>query len=181
MADEVATFAGGCFWCTEAIFLRLKGVLSVVPGYSGGHVKNPSYEQVTSGATGHAEAINITFNPQLISYERLLDIFWQTHNPTTLNQQGNDIGPQYRSEIFYHSPHQQLLAESSLAQLKADKVYPNPVVTKITPFTHFYPAEDYHRNYYDRNSQAGYCSVVISPKIKKLLKTYASDIKPEFK
>lgn len=179
--NETATFAGGCFWCTEAIFLRLKGVTSVLPGYAGGTVENPSYDQVSMGNTGHAEAIQIEFDPSQIPYEKLLDIFWHTHNPTTLNQQGYDVGTQYRSEIFYHNENQKKAAEASKIQLEADKVYPDPVVTKITAFTNFYPAEDYHKNYYDKNQDAGYCNVIISPKIQKLLKEYSSDVKDEFK
>ncbi len=178
---ETATLAGGCFWCTEAIFKRLKGVTSVMPGYAGGFVKNPAYEAVTTGNTGHAEAIQIEFDPTLIPFEKILDIFWHTHNPTTLNQQGNDIGPQYRSSIFYHDEKQKEIAEKSKQELEKEKVYADPVVTEIVPFTNFYVAEDYHKNYFDRNKEKSYCSFVIDPKIHKLLRDYASNIKDEYK
>lgn len=178
---EVATFAGGCFWCTEAIFKRLMGVTSVVPGYSGGTVENPSYHAVSSGKTGHAEAIQIEFDPTIIPYEKLLDIFWHTHNPTTINQQGNDIGSQYRSAIFYHTTAQKEIAEKSKQDLEKSAVYPQPIVTEIIPFTHFYLAENYHKNYYDTNQDAPYCTFVIDPKIQKLLKYYSKDVKEEYK
>lgn len=182
--NEVATLAGGCFWCTEALFKRLKGVVSVIPGYSGGNPpadgENPSYEQVCSGKTGHAEAIQIEFDPDIISYEKLLDVFWHTHNPTTLNQQGADIGTQYRSVIFYHNEEQKKIAQKSKEDL-AKNFYKEPIVTQIVPFTSFYPAESYHRNYYDRNTGDSYCTFVIDPKIQKLLKDYGRDIKEEYK
>lgn len=174
------TLAGGCFWCTEALFKRLKGVASVLPGYAGGVVENPTYEQVCSGKTGHAEAIQIEFDPAQIPFEKILDIFWHTHNPTTLNQQGNDIGTQYRSVIFYHDEQQKRIAEESKENLAKEKVYPDPIVTKIEPFTNFYVAEDYHKNYFDRNSGDAYCNVIISPKIHKLLEHYKQDVKPEY-
>lgn len=178
---EVATLAGGCFWCTEAIFTRLKGVHSVLPGYSGGTVENPTYQDVCSGNTGHAEAIQIEFDPTQIPFEKLLEIFWHTHNPTTLNQQGNDIGTQYRSAIFYHDEKQKEIAEKSKADVEKEKLYPDPIVTEIVPFTTFYIAEDYHKNYYDRNKNQSYCNFVIDPKIHKLLKEYSSDVKDEYK
>lgn len=178
---EVATLAGGCFWCTEAIFKRLKGVVSVLPGYSGGKVENPSYEEVCSGNTGHAESIQIEFNPNIISFEKLLDIFWNTHNPTTLNQQGNDVGTQYRSEIFYHNDKQKEIANNSKLKLEKEELFKDPIVTKITPFTNFYLAEDYHKNYFDKNSDAPYCNIIISPKIHKLLEKYGKDIKDQYK
>lgn len=178
---ETATFAGGCFWCTEAIFQRLKGVLSVTPGYAGGTTPNPSYESVCSGKTGHAEAIQITFDPRQIPYEKLLDIFWHTHNPTTKNQQGNDIGTQYRSVIFYHSDTQKKKAETSKKALEQERVYDKPIVTEIVPFTTFYQAETYHLNYYDKNSQYPYCQYVISPKIQKLLKEFSTSVKEAYK
>src|SRR5260221_6675064 len=178
---QTATFAGGCFWCTEAIFKRLKGVHSVLPGYAGGHVENPSYQEVCSGTTGHAEAIQIEFDPQEIPYEKLLDIFWHTHNPTTMNQQGNDVGPQYRSVIFYYDAMQKEIAEKSKKDLEKEGVYKNPIVTEITPFTNFYVAEDYHKNYFDNNKDAPYCDFVISPKIHKLLEQYGNDVKEEYK
>lgn len=177
---ETATLAGGCFWCTEAIFQRLKGVESVLPGYAGGHVDYPNYDQVSMGTTGHAEAIQIKFDPQLIPYEKLLDIFWHTHNPTTKNQQGNDYGPQYRSVIFYHSPEQEKAARASQKQLEAEKYYREAIVTEIVPFTTFFVAEEYHQNYFNKHQGAAYCDVIISPKVEKLLQQYSSDIKPEF-
>jgi peptide-methionine (S)-S-oxide reductase len=178
---EIATLAGGCFWCTEAIFKRLKGVLSVTSGYSGGTVENPNYEQVSSGATGHAEAIQIKFDPQIIPFEKILDVFWHTHNPTTLNQQGNDIGTQYRSVIFYHNANQQEISEKSKSDLEKEAVYDGKIVTQIVPFSNFYPAEHYHKDYYDNNKDEGYCTFVISPKIQKLLQKYGEDVKEEYK
>jgi len=165
-----ATFAGGCFWCTEAIFSRLKGVLKVIPGYSGGNIKNPTYEQVSAGSTGHAEAIQITYNPKEISYEDLLYIFWKTHDPTTLNRQGNDVGKEYRSIIFYHSPQQKMkvLKSKKIAQ----KVFRSPIVTEIIPYTNFYQAEGYHLKYYNKNPNATYCRLVIDPKIEKLKREF---------
>lgn len=178
---EMATFASGCFWCTEAVFLRLKGVISVNSGYAGGEIENPSYDTVSSGKSGHAEAIQITFEPQIISYKKLLDVFWATHNPTTLNQQGNDMGTQYRSVIFYHSSEQKKLAEESKEQLKKSKKYKDPIVTDIIAFTNFFKAEGYHQNYYDRNQEYPYCQFIIDPKIKKLYKDFKEDIKEEYK
>lgn len=180
MNKEIATLAGGCFWCTEAIFKRLKGVISVLPGYSGGTIPNPSYEQVCTGTTGHAEAIQIEFDPDQIPFSKILDIYWHTHNPTTLNQQGNDVGTQYRSEIFYHTDMQKEIAEKSLEEIAREKVYPDPIVTEIVPFTNFYVAEDYHKNYYERNKNLPYCNYVIDPKIHKLLEMYRADIKEEY-
>jgi peptide-methionine (S)-S-oxide reductase len=177
---ELATFAGGCFWCTEAIFKRLKGVISVTPGYSGGTTENPSYEQVSMGNTGHAEATQIEFDPEIIPYEKLLEIFWHTHNPTTLNRQGNDVGTQYRSVIFYHDDIQKEIAEKSKAEIEEEHLYPDPVVTEIVPFEKFYEAESYHKDYYDRNSSAPYCNFVIDAKIRKLLSEYKSDVKDEY-
>lgn len=167
---ETATLAGGCFWCTEAIFKRLKGVHDVISGYSGGTVENPTYEQVCSGSTGHAEAVQIEFDPTIISFEKLLTIFFHLHDPTTLNRQGSDVGTQYRSVIFYHNEEQKGIAE----KLKADIT---GAVTEIAPFTNFYPAEDYHRDYYAKNSDQPYCQFVIDPKIQKLMKEFASDVK----
>ena len=178
---EIATLAGGCFWCTEAIFTRLKGVTSVLPGYAGGDVENPSHEEVCSGTTGHAEAIQIEFDPKQIPYEKILDIFWHTHNPTTLNQQGSDVGTQYRSVIFYHDQKQKEIAEKSKKDLEEEGVYKDPVVTDIIPFTNFYIAEDYHKNYFDKNTSAPYCNIIISPKIHKLLEKYGEDVKKEYK
>lgn len=177
---ETATFAGGCFWCTEAIFQRLKGVMSVSPGYAGGTVENPTYEQVCDGRTGHAEATQIEFDPTIIPYEKLLDIFWHTHNPTTLNRQGNDVGTQYRSVIFYHNEEQKQIAEKSKSELEKEHIFPDPIVTTIEPFTKFYLAEDYHKNYFNRNSYAPYCMFVVSPKVKKLMEKYGKDVKEEY-
>ncbi|HXS15394.1 MAG TPA: peptide-methionine (S)-S-oxide reductase MsrA [Candidatus Saccharimonadales bacterium] len=177
---EIATFAGGCFWCTEAIFKRLKGVISVTSGYAGGHAINPTWQEVSTGATGHAEAIQITFDPKVIPYERLLDVFWHMHNPTTLNQQGNDKGAEYRSAIFYHDNQQKNIAEKSKDALEKIGIYKGPIVTEITPFTTFYPAEAYHKNFYESGNRPDYCTFVIDPKIQKLLKEYGNDVKEEY-
>jgi peptide-methionine (S)-S-oxide reductase len=177
---DTAILAGGCFWCTEAIFNRLKGVISVVPGYAASQVPNPSYKEVCTGRTGAAEATEITYDPSIISYDTLLEIFWHTHDPTTLNRQGNDVGTQYRSAIFYRNDEQKRLALASKEALEKSGAYKNPVVTEIVPFTNFYPAEDYHRDYYDRNRSQGYCMYVIDPKVKKLLKEYQDDVKEEY-
>jgi peptide-methionine (S)-S-oxide reductase len=174
---DTTTLAGGCFWCTEATFKRLKGVTSVTPGYAASKVENPSYEQVCSGRTGAAEAIQITFDPSIIPYDKLLEIFWHMHDPTTLNRQGNDIGTQYRSAIFYNNDEQKQIALASKAALEKSGSYKNPVVTEIVPFTNFYPAEDYHYDYYDKNRLQPYCMLVIDPKVKKLLKEYSNDVK----
>lgn len=178
---EVATLANGCFWCSEAIFKRLKGVKSVVPGYSGGMVENPSYDLVCEGKTGHTESIQIEFDPKVIPYERILDIFWHTHDPTTLNRQGNDVGTQYRSAIFYHSQKQKEIAETSKMELEKEGSYKGSIVTEITPFNDFYVAEDYHKNYYDNNQAAPYCNFVIDPKVRKLVLKYGNDVKEEFR
>lgn len=178
---ETATLAGGCFWCTEAIFKRLKGVISVLPGYAGGMLETPSYEQVRLGNTGHAESIKIEFDSSQIPFEKILDIFWNTHDPTTLNQQGNDVGTQYRSEIFYHSQKQKEIAINSKINLEKEGVYKDPIVTKITPFINFHPAEDYHKNYFDKNKDAPYCNFIISPKIHRLLEKYGDDVKDEYR
>jgi peptide-methionine (S)-S-oxide reductase len=178
--SEIATLANGCFWCSEAIFRRIKGVKSVVPGYSGGIVKNPSYEQICTGKTGHAEAIQIEFDPKVISFEKILDVFWHTHDPTTLNRQGNDVGTQYRSAIFYHSPKQKEIAEKSRRELEKEAVYKDPIVTEITPFTNFYIAEDYHKNYYETHQDAPYCNYIINPKVRKLLMKYRNNIREEY-
>lgn len=176
---ETATLAGGCFWCTEAVFKRLKGVSSIEPGYAGGTIENPTYEQVSSGNTGHAEAIQIKFDPKVISFNTILDVFWATHDPTTVNQQGNDYGPQYRSIIFYHDESQKQIAEKSKKELEESKTFGKPIVTKITPFTNFYKAENYHKDYYDNNRQAPYCQIIIDPKIKKLHEKFEKYLKPE--
>ncbi len=165
---ETATLGGGCFWCTEALFQQLEGVERVVSGYSGGNVDNPTYEQVCSGSTGHAEACQITYDPDKISYDQLLEVFWKTHDPTTLNRQGNDIGTQYRSVIFYHDEQQKKRAESYKAKLEAAHIWNRVIVTEIVPFIKFWPAEDYHQNYYANNPGQGYCALVIAPKLAKL-------------
>src|SRR3982751_3952951 len=157
---QKATFGGGCFWCTEAIFLDLKGVSKVQSGYAGGTVKNPTYRQVCTGTTGHAEVIQITYDPALVSYEELLEVFWNTHDPTTLNKQGADEGTQYRPAVFYHNEEQKKIAEQYLKQLEASKVFKNPIVTEISPLINFYKAENYHQNYYDLNPDQGYCQYV---------------------
>jgi peptide-methionine (S)-S-oxide reductase len=174
---ETATLAGGCFWCTEAIFKNLKGVISVTPGYSGGKTENPTYEQVCTGTTGHAEAIQVEFNPTIIPFELLLDVFFATHDPTTPNRQGHDLGEQYRSVIFYHNDGQRLASENTVKQLEKEKTFDNPIVTQIVPFTNFYPAEDYHREYYANNPDKPYCQIVINPKIAKLRHKFASYLK----
>jgi peptide-methionine (S)-S-oxide reductase len=174
---KIATFANGCFWCTEAIFQRLEGVEKVLPGYIGGNVKNPSYKEVSSGITGHAEALQIQFDPKIISYRELLDIFFYTHDPTTLNRQGYDVGTQYRSAIFYHDENQKNDAEKIILQLEKEKVYADNIVTEITPYDIFYVAEDYHQNYYNNNKNQGYCRAVINPKLDKFMKKYGSKIK----
>lgn len=174
---QKATFGGGCFWCTEAFFLDLKGVSKVESGYSGGKVKNPSYREVCSGLTGHAEVIQITYDPSLISYESLLEVFWNTHDPTTLNKQGADEGTQYRSVVFYHDEEQKRIAELYKKQLEASHVFKNPIVTEISPLINYYPAENYHQNYFALNPQQGYCQYVIRPKVEKFRKQFAAKLK----
>jgi peptide-methionine (S)-S-oxide reductase len=175
--EQLATFGGGCFWCTEAIFLSVKGVNKVESGYSGGTVKNPTYKEVCTGLTGHAEVTQITFDPAVVSYEDLLEIFWNTHDPTTLNKQGADEGTQYRSVIFYHDENQKKVADQYKAQLEASKVFPNRIVTEISPLTNYYPAEDYHQNYFALNPNAGYCQYVIRPKVEKFRKQFQKKLK----
>ncbi|MDX1535367.1 MAG: peptide-methionine (S)-S-oxide reductase MsrA [Candidatus Spechtbacterales bacterium] len=172
-----ATLAGGCFWCIEAIYKELRGVVSVISGYSGGDEKNPSYEEVSSGSTGHVEAVQIEYNPELISYKDILDIFWTAHDPTQENGQGTDIGPQYRAVIFYHDDEQKKIAEESKEKLGASGKYKKPIATKIKPFTSFYEAEDYHQDYYESNKQAPYCRLVINPKLKKLRNNFNEKLK----
>jgi peptide-methionine (S)-S-oxide reductase len=175
--NEIAVFGGGCFWCTEAVFQRLKGVVSVMPGYSGGQVENPTYEQVSAGNTGHAESIKIEFDPGQISYETLLSVFFATHDPTQKNQQGHDIGPQYQSTVFYANDTQKRAAEEFIERLDEDNTYGKPVRTELKKFEKFYEAESYHRNYYNNNSSAGYCQVVINPKLQKLRDKFSSLLK----
>lgn len=169
---EQATLAGGCFWCVESCFTMLKGVESVISGYSGGHKENPTYEEVCTGTTGHAEVIEITFDPKIISYKQLLEVFWFLHNPTTLNRQGNDIGTQYRSAIFYHSEKQKQEAEESLKESEARQDWKGKYVTEITPFKKFWPAEQYHQGYYNANPTQPYCSAIVGPKIQKFKKHF---------
>ncbi len=169
---EKATLGAGCFWCVEAVFQNLKGVHKVVSGYAGGTVANPTYQQVCGGNTGHAEVIQITFDPQVISFEDLLYVFWRTHDPTTLNRQGPDVGTQYRSAIFYHSEEQKAVAETSKHDTDASGLWPNPIVTEITPVGSFYEAEAYHQNYYRQNPDQLYCRLVIDPKIRKFKKEF---------
>lgn len=174
---ETATLGGGCFWCTEAIFRSLKGVETVESGYSGGHTKNPTYQEVCTGETGHAEVIQITFNPQVISFTEILEVFFETHDPTSLNRQGADAGTQYRSVVFYHTPPQKELAEKYVAELNKEKVYGKPVVTEVVPFEKFYKAENYHQNYFANNRSQGYCQFVIVPKIEKFRKIFKDKLK----
>lgn len=174
---QVATFAGGCFWCTEAVFLELEGVQSVVSGYIGGVTINPSYSDICSGNTGHAEAIEINFDSSKISFGELLEVFFATHDPTTLNRQGNDSGTQYRSEIFYHDEIQKKISEDYLALLTKENTFEKPIVTVISEATKFYKAEDYHQNYYNQNQSQGYCSYVITPKVEKVRKAFKDKLK----
>lgn len=178
---EIATLANGCFWCSEAIFKKIKGIEYILPGYAGGTLKNPSYNQVCTGMTGHAESIQIKFDPKVISFEKILDIFWHTHDPTTLNRQGNDVGTQYRSAIFYHDEKQKKIAEKSKRDLEKENVYKDPIVTEITPFKDFYVAEDYHKDYYENHKDDPYCNFVIDPKLYKLLQKYKNEVKEEYK
>jgi len=174
---EIATLGGGCFWCTEAIFDDLKGVLSVESGYSGGTAENPTYEQVCTGKTGHAEAIQIEFDPQAVTYRDILKIFFTVHDPTTLNRQGNDVGTQYRSVIFYHDEEQKRTAEEIIREVEKDKVWDDPIVTELSPFKAFYKAEDYHQEYFANNPNQSYCHVVIAPKVAKFRKLYHDRLK----
>jgi len=175
--SKIAVFAGGCFWCTEAIFYQLKGVQKVVSGYSGGKVAHPTYEQVCTGMTGHAECTQITYDPQQVTFEDLLEVFWMTHDPTTLNRQGADSGTQYRSAIFYTDEDQKQVAIAYKAKLEKEKIWSNPIVTEITKFEKFYPAEDYHQKYYESNPNQSYCRIVITPKIEKFKKIFADKLK----
>ncbi len=167
---EITTLGGGCFWCVEAVFQRIDGVLNVIPGYAGGHVNNPSYREICTGKTGHAEVARIEFDPNIISYKQLLNVFWQAHDPTTLNKQGADIGTQYRSVIFYHSEEQKSVAEKSIKSANESKYWPNPIQTEITEINSYTDAEDYHDNYYNENPNEPYCQFVIKPKLDKLEK-----------
>ncbi|NDJ53048.1 MAG: peptide-methionine (S)-S-oxide reductase MsrA [Chloroflexi bacterium] len=177
MAQEVATLAGGCFWCLEAVYDELAGVTDVLSGYSGGHVVNPSYQQVVNKDTGHAEVVQVTFDPEVVSFADLLDVFFTIHDPTTLNRQGADVGPQYRSAIFYHNDEQKRIAEEKIAEFNAAGLWTNPIVTEVTAFEAFYVAEDYHQNYYANHPMQGYCMVVIAPKVGKFRKKFFDRLK----
>lgn len=169
--------AGGCFWCLEAIYDELRGVEDVVSGYSGGSVPNPSYEMVCTGTTGHAEVVQITFDSKVISFKQILQVFFTIHDPTTLNRQGPDVGTQYRSAIFYHSPEQKATAEQLIAELEASKLWDRPIATKVTPFERFYPAETYHQEYFKRNPDQAYCRIIIAPKVAKFRKHYLDELR----
>lgn len=178
---QVATFGAGCFWCVEAVFQRVNGVLSVASGYSGGASAHPTYKEICTGLTGHAEVIQLTYDPKVISYPELLEIFWQTHDPTTLNRQGNDVGTQYRSVIFYHNEEQAQLARQYKKKLDDAGAFPKPIVTEITAAMPFYKAEDYHQNYFNDNASQPYCAFVVKPKVDKLKKVFADKLKPSVK
>lgn len=178
---EQATFGAGCFWCVEAVFEEVKGVKSVVAGYAGGDVKDPTYREVSSGTTGHAEVTRITYDPSVVTYDQLLTVLWHTHNPTTKNRQGADVGPQYRSVIFYHDDEQKATAEKSLKETDASGLWEDPIVTKIEPLTNYSEAENYHQDYYENNPNAGYCQVVIAPKLKKFRKEFSDMLKDDVK
>ncbi len=177
MSVELATLGGGCFWCVEAVFNQLVGVESAISGYMGGHIDNPTYEQVCAKTTGHAEVVNVSFDNDVIGYEEILNIFFTTHDPTTLNRQGNDRGPQYRSGVWHHSDEQRRIAEETIARLDAERLYPNPIVTEVTPASTFWVAEDYHQDYFVNNPRAGYCAYVIAPKVAKFRKQYFERLK----
>lgn len=171
--SEKITLGGGCFWCVEAVYLEMMGINSVVSGYMGGQIDNPTYEQICTGRTGHAEVIEVDFDPNVVSLEEILSVFFTVHDPTTLNRQGNDVGTQYRSAIFYNSDEQKAVAEKVMAEVAAEGLYPNPLVTELTPIETFYPAEQYHQDYYSRNQYQPYCMVVISPKLSKFRSKFA--------
>ena len=177
IATELATFGAGCFWCVEAVFLELDGVMSVESGYSGGTLPNPTYDQICTGTTGHAEVCRIRYDPTKTTYDELLEVFWKTHDPTTLNRQGNDVGTQYRSAVFFHNKRQKELAEKYKAELDASGAFSNPLVTEIVPTTKFFPAEQYHQNYYRQNPGQGYCRAVIGPKLEKFRKVFKDRLK----
>jgi len=177
MRTETATLGGGCFWCLEAVFQELRGVIEVTSGYSGGGSPNPNYEQVCTGGTGHAEVVQIVYDPDVITYQDLLDVFFTIHDPTTLNRQGADVGTQYRSLILYHSPEQEQTARDTIQRLRQDKVWAEPIVTKVQPFVVFYAAEEYHRDYLRRNPDQGYCRAVVAPKVAKFRKQHLARLK----
>lgn len=175
--SEVATFGGGCFWCLDAVFRDLRGVERVESGYAGGQTPHPTYREVCSGTTGHAEVVQVTFNPALVSYRELLEVFFTIHDPTTVDRQGNDVGPQYRSLVLYHSAQQRRTAEEVIAELARDGVWEDPLVTRVEPFTIFYPAEQYHQDYYATNAGQPYCQIVIAPKVAKFRRKYLEKLK----
>ena len=177
MNTKIATFGSGCFWCSEAIFSRIEGVIKVEPGFCGGETKKPTYKEVVGGTTGHAEVAQITYDPNIVSFNTLLEVFWKTHNPTTLNRQGGDVGTQYRSVIFYQSEEQKKTATHYLEELEKAKIWKNPIVTEISPFISFYPAEKHHQDYYKNNPAQAYCNYVITPKIKKFEKIFSEKLK----
>jgi peptide-methionine (S)-S-oxide reductase len=179
MSDKQATLGGGCFWCLEAVYDRLKGVKKVVSGYTGGHVENPTYRQVCNKTTGHAEVVQITYDDEVVSFEELLDVFFTIHDPTTLNRQGNDVGPQYRSAIFYHDDEQKRIAEEKIEEFDNKDMWSDPIVTEVTKLETFYRAEDYHQDYYENNPNQGYCRIVIQPKVAKFRKTFMDKLKQE--
>ncbi len=177
MKQDTITFGSGCFWCSQAVFERVEGVISATAGYAGGDVPHPTYEQVCTGKTGHAEVVQVVYAPQKVSLEKLLEIFWKTHDPTTLNRQGADVGTQYRSVIFYHNARQKAVAEALKKRLEEEKIWADPVVTEISPFKNFYPAEKYHQDYYRNNPSAGYCQFVITPKLEKFEKIFREQVR----
>lgn len=177
MAQEVTTLGGGCFWCLEAVYDELRGVTDVVSGYMGGHVDNPSYRAVCTGTTGHAEVIQVTFDTDVVSFDDILDVFFTIHDPTTLNRQGNDVGSQYRSAIYYHSPEQKAIAERKIAEVNKSGIWDNKIVTEVTEEQTFYPAEDYHQDYFKNNPTQGYCQFVVAPKVAKFRKQYLQKLK----
>lgn len=176
-SGELATLAGGCFWCLEAVYKELRGVERVVSGYAGGHTERPTYREVCEGTTGHAEVVQITFDPSAVSYKELLEVFFTIHDPTTLNRQGADVGTQYRSAIFYHSPEQRETAEQTIAEMEAARVWDSPIVTEVVPLDRFYPAEDYHQDYFEKNPSQPYCSAVVAPKVSKFRKLFLDRLK----
>jgi peptide-methionine (S)-S-oxide reductase len=179
MQTDTITFGSGCFWCTEAIFQQVEGVLKVISGYSGGHVVNPTYEQICEKNTGHAEVCQLVYDPSKVSIDELLEVFWETHDPTTLNRQGNDVGPQYRSVVFFHNDEQRKKSEFYKSELDKSKAFPNPIVTTIEPYTNFYKAENYHQDYYNRNKTEPYCYFVIRPKLEKYEKVFGDKTKKQ--
>lgn len=179
-SKAIATLGAGCFWCVEAVFQRLKGVDTVISGYSGGYIENPTYKQICTGTTNHAEVIQVHYNPALVSFEEILEVFFNTHDPTTLNRQGNDVGTQYRSVIFYHNKQQKDIAMAYKKQINESKVFKNEVVTEISPLKNFYIAEDYHQNYFNDNDSQPYCIYVVRPKVEKFLKLYQDKLKPDY-